>query len=93
MNMYIRSVISFDPIKEFNAIESFKQRNPDWKEEVSTTATFFIKEERWHFEPNDYSYGDVEEPEINPCRGCTDYDGQGGCKSNGGCGAKMEMTK
>ena len=31
---------------------------------------------------------DWEEPEINPCRGCTDYDGQGGCKSNGGCGAK-----
>lgn len=31
-----------------------------------------------------------EEPEINPCRGCTDYDGQGGCKSNGGCGAKMD---
>lgn len=33
---------------------------------------------------------DWEEPEINPCRGCTDYDGQGGCKSNGGCGAKMD---
>ena len=32
---------------------------------------------------------DWEEPEINPCRGCTDYDGQGGCKSNGGCGAEM----
>lgn len=31
---------------------------------------------------------DWEEPEINPCRGCTDYDGQGGCKSNGGCGAE-----
>jgi len=31
-----------------------------------------------------------EEPEINPCRGCDDYDGQGGCKSNGGCGAKMD---
>lgn len=27
-----------------------------------------------------------EEPEINPCRGCDDYDGRGGCKSNGGCG-------
>lgn len=31
-----------------------------------------------------------EEPEINPCRGCEDYDGEGGCLSNGGCGAKME---
>ena len=31
-----------------------------------------------------------EEPEINPCRGCTDYDGHGGCKSNGGCGARMD---
>ena len=30
-----------------------------------------------------------EEPEINPCRGCEDYDGKGGCISNGGCGAKM----
>lgn len=35
--------------------------------------------------------GEWEEPEINPCRGCTDYDGRGGCKSNGGCGAKMEV--
>lgn len=31
-----------------------------------------------------------EESEINPCRGCEDYDGKGGCKSNGGCGAKMD---
>ena len=30
-----------------------------------------------------------EEPEINPCRGCIDYDGKGGCKSNGGCGSEM----
>lgn len=28
---------------------------------------------------------DWEEPEINPCRGCEDYDGRGGCISNGGC--------
>ena len=26
-----------------------------------------------------------EEPEINPCRGCEDYDWKGGCKSKGGC--------
>lgn len=31
---------------------------------------------------------DWEEPEINPCRGCDDYDGVGGCKSHGGCGAE-----
>jgi DNA-directed RNA polymerase subunit RPC12/RpoP len=31
---------------------------------------------------------DWEEPEINPCRGCDDYDGRGGCKSHGGCGAE-----
>lgn len=31
-----------------------------------------------------------EEPEINPCRGCEDYDGKGGCISNGGCGASMD---
>lgn len=29
---------------------------------------------------------DRKEPEINPCRGCDDYDGRGGCKSYGGCG-------
>lgn len=34
--------------------------------------------------------GYFEEPEINPCRGCGDYDGKGGCISKGGCGAKME---
>ena len=33
---------------------------------------------------------ELEEPEINPCRGCVDYDGRGGCKSNGGCGAEMD---
>ncbi len=31
-----------------------------------------------------------EEPAINPCRGCEDYDGKGGCISKGGCGAKMK---
>jgi DNA-directed RNA polymerase subunit RPC12/RpoP len=31
---------------------------------------------------------DWEEPEINPCRGCDDYDGRGGCTSHGGCGAE-----
>ena len=36
---------------------------------------------------------DWEEPEINPCRGCEDYDGRGGCKSNGGCGAEIDEVK
>lgn len=31
---------------------------------------------------------ELEEPEINPCRGCDDYDGRGGCKSHGACGAE-----
>lgn len=31
-----------------------------------------------------------EEPAINPCRGCEDYDGRGGCISKGGCEARME---
>ena len=35
-------------------------------------------------------FEDWEEPEINPCRGCTDYDGHGGCKSNGGCAEPTE---
>lgn len=34
-----------------------------------------------------------EEPEINPCRGCGDYDSKGGCISNGGCGAKIEEDR
>lgn len=32
---------------------------------------------------------DYKEPEINPCRGCEDYDGRGGCKSHDGCGEEM----
>ena len=60
MNVYIRTVISFDPIKEFKQIDFFKQRNPDWKVEESTTATSFINEERHHYEPDDCSYGGVE---------------------------------
>ena len=35
-------------------------------------------------------FEDWEEPETNPCRGCTDYDGHGGCKSNGGCAEPTE---
>lgn len=35
----------------------------------------------------------LEEPAINPCRGCEDYDGKGGCISKGGCGAKMEVEE
>ena len=31
-----------------------------------------------------------QEPEINPCRGCEDYDGNGGCKSSGGCAERSE---
>ena len=34
-----------------------------------------------------------EESEINPCRGCEDYDGQGGCLSKGGCGERREDAK
>ena len=31
-------------------------------------------------------------PIITPCRGCSDYDGYGGCKSKGGCArAKKEV--
>ena len=33
----------------------------------------------------------MDGPIITPCRGCSDYDGYGGCKSKGGCArAKME---
>lgn len=32
---------------------------------------------------------DWEEPKINPCRGCEDYDGRGGCTSHGACVAEM----
>lgn len=34
----------------------------------------------------------IDGPIITPCRGCSDYDGYGGCKSKGGCArAKMEV--
>ena len=41
----------------------------------------------WRYCPNCGALMDKnwEEPEINPCRGCRDYDGRGGCKSNGSC--------
>ena len=48
---------------------------------------------KWHYCPfcgAKMDKDEWQEPEINPCRGCDDYDGQGGCKSNGGCGAKMD---
>ena len=33
-------------------------------------------------------------PIITPCRGCSDYDGYGGCKSKGGCArARMEVQE
>ena len=33
-------------------------------------------------------------PIITPCRGCSDYDGYGGCKSKGGCArAKQEVQE
>lgn len=31
---------------------------------------------------------DWEEPKINPCLGCEDYDGRGGCRSHGACVAE-----
>lgn len=30
-------------------------------------------------------------PIITPCRGCSDYDGYGGCKSKGGCAREKMM--
>lgn len=33
---------------------------------------------------------DYEELEINPCLGCEDYDGKGGCLSHGGCAEGRE---
>lgn len=34
-----------------------------------------------------------QESEINPCRDCVDYDGKGGCKSNGGCAQKIDKKE
>ena len=36
----------------------------------------------------------MDGPIITPCRGCSDYDGYGGCRSEGGCSmAKMEVQE
>ncbi len=35
----------------------------------------------------------LDGPIITPCLGCSEYDGYGGCKSNGGCVAKMEVQE
>lgn len=32
-----------------------------------------------------WKLNEMHEPDINPCRGCDDYDGNGGCASEGGC--------
>ena len=42
---------------------------------------------------DEYEWQEPEIPYINPCRGCDDYDGQGGCKSNGGCGTWIKMDE
>ena len=43
-------------------------------------------------DPDDYDGAKMDGPIITPCRGCSDYDGYGGCKSKGGCArAKMEV--
>lgn len=40
------------------------------------------------------SMAKMDGPIITPCRGCSDYDGYGGCKSKGGCArAKMEAQE
>lgn len=55
--------------------------------------------EEWYFEKllglevaamEDKDETEYEEPEINPCRGCEDYDSKGGCLSNGGCGERKD---
>lgn len=42
----------------------------------------------------DYNFWDdrTHELEINPCKGCEDYQG-GKCISDGGCGSKQEMEE
>ena len=41
----------------------------------------------------DEDEAEYEEPEINPCRGCEDYDNKGGCLSNGGCGERRKADE
>ena len=69
-----------------------------WPEESTMECSFCHEEQGMgmldtNFCPNCGAKMDEDEwqePEINPCSGCGDYDGRGGCKSNGGCGAKMD---
>ena len=69
-----------------NTFEPVADRKTDVEEKelailLAVTQAIFLNSNEW------------QEPEINHCRGCDDYDGQGGCKSNGGCGAKMDEVE
>ena len=71
-----------------------KNANVPWGYDCSSCGAWFIvgedTVEKYYYCPNCGARmgDDWEEPEINPCRGCDDYDGRGGCKSHGGCGAE-----
>jgi len=57
---------------------------------TSTKRNRFCPLEEVHLHEGGERAGDFDEPEINPCRGCPDYDGRGGCISNGGCGERKD---
>lgn len=86
--------VDAEPVKHGRWINHF---DDIWPEESTMECSLCHKEQGMgmldtNFCPNCGAKMDEDEwqePEINPCRGCDDYDGRGGCKSNGGCGSEV----
>lgn len=79
-------LIDADEFLEWYSSEGFDIDEEEWEKMHVTIGTLRanIADAPTVIEAEEVS--EWEEPEINPCRGCMDYDGNGGCKSNGGCG-------
>lgn len=102
------SVIWHDVMERINklpTVEAAPVRYGQWKgKPIAGYSTvkcsecgdvFMENSGKWNYCPNcgaKMNENEWEEPEINPCRGCIDYDGRGGCKSNGGCGVTDEVN-
>ena len=100
--------ITSDAAAAIEALQAEVERLKDCNEELREKQTFIDHYgTEWMTSAKDvptsayqHEYADgfaearakMDGPIITPCRGCSDYDGYGGCKSKGGCArAKMEV--